>query len=70
MSSVHEVRLKHEGELFALPGVVGVADAVTGGRAVIQVFVVPLPTGERVPVPAELEGFPVEVISTGTITPL
>lgn len=69
MSDVHEVRLRHEDELLALPGVVGVADTVIGGRAMIQVFVNVL-AGQPVNVPSELDGYPVEIISSGDITPL
>jgi hypothetical protein len=70
LSTVHEVRLKHENELMALPGVVGVADTMTGGRAAIQVFAGDIPSGQRRAIPSEIEGYPVEVISTGEITPL
>lgn len=69
LSDVHEVRLRHEDELLALPGVVGVADTVIGGRAMIQVFV-NVPAGQPVNVPSELDGYPVEIISSGDITPL
>ena len=66
MSSVSEVRRRHEQELMALPHVTGVAEATTEGRAVIQVLV----TQKRddLDIPRELEGYPVEVVEVGEIT--
>ena len=65
MSTVHDVRVRHENELLTLPGVVGVADTAEAGRDAIQVFVAN--DSDRALIPERIEGYPVDVIQTGEI---
>ena len=68
--TIHEVRLRHEDDLLALPGVVGVADAMIGGHAVIRVLMSDDSTEYKAAIPAVIEGYPVEIVSTGQIDAL
>jgi hypothetical protein len=68
--TIHEVRLKHEDDLLALPGVVGVADAIVGGHPVIQVLMSDDIAEHIAAIPKRIEGYPVEIISIGQIDAL
>jgi hypothetical protein len=68
--TIREVRLRHEDDLLALPGVVGVADAMAGGDPVIQVLMSDDIAEHRVAIPERIEGYPVEIISIGQIDAL
>jgi hypothetical protein len=58
---------RHSGELLDIPGVVGVAEGLSGGRPIVQILVV-RQTPELVSrLPRTLDGHPVVVIETGEI---
>jgi len=67
MRTVHEVRVRHENELLALPGVVGVADVTDAGRSVIQVLVSDATIVQRALIPKQIDGYPVDIILAGEI---
>ena len=68
---IAEVKARHEGDLLALPNVVGVGVGEREGKPVIKVFVTQkapestLGADERVPV--SLEGYEVDVEEIGVI---
>jgi hypothetical protein len=72
MSTLREVRRRHEPALLALPNVVGVSAETVEGRDVILVLVSrKVPREQLAPgevVPEELEGFPTDVVEVGTPT--
>ena len=72
MSTLREVRQRHEPALMALPNVVGVSDETVDGQDVILVLVSrKVPREQLAPrevVPEELEGFPTDVVEVGTPT--
>jgi hypothetical protein len=72
LTTLREVRRRHEPALLALPNVVGVSDETVDGRDVILVLVSrKVPVRQLAPeevVPGELEGFPTEVVEIGTPT--
>ena len=72
MTTLREVRLRHESALLALPNVVGVSDETVDGRDVILVLVSrKVPVRQLAPgevVPEELEGFATDVVEIGTPT--
>jgi hypothetical protein len=58
---------RHSAELLDIPGVVGVAEGISGGRSVVQILVVRR-TPELVSrLPRTLDDHPVVVIETGEI---
>jgi hypothetical protein len=63
MLTVHQVRLRHEVELMAIPEVVAVADSAEEDMSVIRVFIAEPP--RQATIPAVLEGYLVEVITAG-----
>jgi len=67
--SIDEVLAAHTDSLMALPGVVGTAVGSCDGQRCIKVLVAdPRPDTKR-RIPSRLEGYPVVVEVTGTITP-
>jgi hypothetical protein len=72
LTTLREVRQRHEPALLALPNVVGVSDETVDGRDVILVLVSrKVPVDQLAPgevVPEELEGFPTDVVETGVPT--
>jgi hypothetical protein len=72
VSTLREVRQRHEPALLALPNVVGVSDETVEGRDVILVLVSrKVPREQLAPgevVPEELEGFPTDVVEIGAPT--
>ncbi|HYU27548.1 MAG TPA: hypothetical protein VEK83_00805 [Gemmatimonadales bacterium] len=67
--SIDEVLAAHTDSLMALPGVVGTAVGSCDGQRCIKVLVAdPSPDTKR-RIPSRLEGYPVVVEVTGTITP-
>src|SRR5215208_1730280 len=66
-----QVKARHEGELFAVPGVVGVGigRAADTGEVVIRVYVSQLTEQVRQAIPDQLEGIRVEIAETGEFTP-
>jgi len=59
---------RHTPSLMALAGVLGTAEGSCGGRPCILVLVKRLTPLLRQQIPTELEGIPVEIRETGTIT--
>ncbi|GIW73234.1 MAG: hypothetical protein KatS3mg102_2776 [Planctomycetota bacterium] len=66
---IAQVLAEHTPALMALPGVVGTAQARCDGRPCIRVMVEELTPELSRLLPAELEGYPVEVRLTGPIRP-
>jgi hypothetical protein len=63
--TITEVLAAHRGELLSLPGVLGVGQGERDGEPCVVVLV------ERaLQLPGELDGYPVSVITTGSITAL
>ena len=56
---------RHAGRLLALPGVVGVAEGESGGRACLVVFVAGVKGEERGQLPSDVEGWPLLVRESG-----
>jgi hypothetical protein len=67
--SIDEVLAAHTDSLMALPGVVGTAVGLCDGERCIKVLVADSSPDTRRRVPSRLEGYPVIVEVTGTITP-
>lgn len=60
----------HTDSLMALPGVVGTALGMCDGQRCIKVLLADSSAASRARVPAQLEGYRVEVEVTGPIRPL
>ncbi|TNC26417.1 hypothetical protein [Amycolatopsis alkalitolerans] len=60
MLTVHQVRLRHEDELMAIPEVVAVTEHENAEMPLIRVFITGRP--QRARIPAVLDGYPVEVL--------
>lgn len=68
MTTIDEVRQRHESALLALPGVVGLSAETIDGQALLQVLVSrKLPEHDEV-IPQRIEGFPVQVVEVGEPT--
>lgn len=65
MTSVEEVKRRHETRLMKTPGVVGVGIGRSGGKMVIRVFVAKDSPKLRETVPETLDDVPVEIIVSG-----
>jgi hypothetical protein len=65
--TVEQVLARHTGRLMAIPGVVGVARGEVNGRPAIQILVVKTTPELRRRLPTTLDGFPVQVVESGTI---
>jgi hypothetical protein len=65
--NIDEVVAQHLAELMAVPGIVGVGVAERAGKEVILVMRSHV-TAESQALPAELDGFPIVVDTTGEIT--
>lgn len=68
---IAQVLVQHTPRLMALPGVVGTYEGESeDGAPCLRVMVVALNPALRESIPAELEGWPVEIEETGEIRPL
>lgn len=65
--TISEVLAAHTDSLMAIPGVVGVGEGAVGGRPAVHVLVAELTDAIRRRLPAELEGYPVQVAESGVI---
>lgn len=66
LSYVQEVKKKHDGQLMAIPGVVGTGISQDAdGRHLIEVYVEILDDKVRQQVPGELDGVTVRIVQTG-----
>ena len=68
--SIQLVLREHTDSLMALPGVVGTAQGQRDGKPCIKVFVVKKTPELLGQIPAEIEGYTVEVEETGKIRAL
>jgi hypothetical protein len=68
--TVAQVLGRHTERLMALPGVVGTAEGLCGGRPCILVLVVRKTSELARAIPSKLEGVPVEIRETGPIRAL
>lgn len=68
--TVEDALREYTDALMAIPGVVGVAQGLLGGRACIRVFVVTDTAELRQRIPSALYGYPVVVESSGEIRAL
>ena len=62
---IEEVLKAHTDSLMAIPGVVGTAQSLCGGKDCIQIYVVEMTPELEKRLPRRLEGYPVEVQVTG-----
>ncbi|SDC60929.1 hypothetical protein [Shouchella lonarensis] len=67
--TIEEVLQKHEHHLLSIPDVIAIGVGKKNGQDVIQVFVVKKVGELKEAVPHHLEGFLVDVIEAGEITP-
>ena len=67
MPPIEQVLERHTDSLLSLPAVVGVAQGESGGRPVIQIFVVHRTPELGARLPRTLEGYPVIIVETGEI---
>lgn len=65
--TIEQVLARHTGHLMAIPGVVGVARGELHGKPAIQVLVVKATAELRGRLPTTLDGWPVQVVESGTI---
>ena len=63
--SIEEVLQEHTDSLMAIPGVVGTAQGLCAGEPCIRVFVVEKTDDIVKQIPAEIDGYPVDVQETG-----
>ena len=64
--SVADVLRRHAERLMAMPGVVGTAEGIRGGRSCVLVLTGRRTSATDAAVPSELEGIPVWIVETGT----
>ncbi len=62
---IEEVLKAHTDSLMSIPGVVGTAQSLCGGKDCIQIYVVTMTPELEKRIPRRLEGYPVEVQVTG-----
>ena len=67
--SIDEVLAAHTESLMALPGVVGTAVGLCDGQRCIKVLLADSSPATKRRIPSRLEGYPVVIEVTGTITP-
>ena len=65
--TIRQVLARHTDRLLAIPGVAGVARGEVNGRPAIQVLVVKATAELLRRLPATLDGYPVQVVESGTI---
>lgn len=65
--NIAAVQADHEAELMALPGVVGVAVGESEGKPCLLVYVEQLTPELKAKLPADLEGYKVEIEESGPI---
>jgi hypothetical protein len=68
--TIEETLRDHTDALMAIPGVVGVAQGLRGGKACIRVFVVEKTPQLEQRIPRDLDGYPIVVEATGEIRAL
>jgi hypothetical protein len=67
MPPIEQVLTRHTDSLLSVPTVVGAAQGESGGRPVIQIFVVRRTPELEARLPRTLEGYPVIIVETGEI---
>ena len=65
--TIEAVLKEHSGNLMSLPGVVGTGEGRCSGQPCIKVFVVKKTPDLTHRIPAEIEGYAVQVEETGAI---
>ena len=63
--TIREVLTRHVAEIMEIPGVAGVAEGNSRGRPCIRVFVSGSSSEIQKQIPSTLEGYPVEVETSG-----
>jgi hypothetical protein len=64
---IEAVLKEHTDELMTISGVVGTAQSLCDGKDCIHVYVVEMNAALEEKIPKMLEGYPVEVVTTGEI---
>jgi len=67
MPSISDVLKRHTDSLMAIPGVVGVGQGEHNGHPTVYVMVVRLTDSLRRALPDSLEGYAVQIVTSGTI---
>lgn len=67
MPSISDVLKRHTDSLMAIPGVVGVGQGEQHGHPTVYVMVAQLTDSLRRALPDSLEGYAVQIVTTGTI---
>lgn len=67
MPSISDVLKRHTDSLMAIPGVVGVGQGERNGHPTVYVMVARLTDSLRRALPDSLEGYAVQIVTTGTI---
>jgi hypothetical protein len=68
--TIQQVLKEHTNELMSIPGVVGTAQGLCDGQPCIKVLVIKKTSEIEEKIPETLEGYPVEIESTGEIKAL
>jgi len=68
--NIEQVLHEHRDEITELPGVVGIAQGECSGYPCIKVYTSERKDELRWKIPAEIEGFPVDIEVTGSIQAL
>jgi hypothetical protein len=68
--AIERVLARHASQWMAIPGVVGTGIGVSHGTRCITVLVAESTPELRRRIPAEVEGFPVEIVVSGRAWPL
>jgi hypothetical protein len=68
--TIEQVLKEHSNELMSIPGVVGTAQGLCDGQPCIKIFVIKKTSEIEEKIPETLEGYPVEIESTGEIKAL
>lgn len=68
--SIEDVLAAHTDSLMAVEGVTGVGQGLCEERACIRVYVLARTPEVEQRLPAEIDGYPVELVETGQIRPL
>ena len=68
-NDIATVLKKHTDSLMSLPAVVGTAQGICAGKPCIRIYVTKKSEDSVKQIPANIEGYPVEVQETGEIQP-
>lgn len=68
-TDIETVLKKHSDHLGSLPGVLGTAQGVCAGKPCIRIYVAKKTDDILKPIPANIEGYPIEIQETGDIRP-